>query len=480
MGNVKELFQQKLTALTIGTSIFQEDLEQQGVEVIQLDWQPAAGGNMALLKALDKLAMNERVQEANARAVEIMLSANPILVDIDAASKVIPGMTRYTILHSGPPITWERMCGPMQGAVIGALLYEGLAGNEEEAVALAGSGKITFAPCHEYGAVGPMAGIISASMPVHVVQNQTHGNFSYCTVNEGLGKVLRYGAFNEEVLTRLKWIAEELAPAMKAALALSGGIDLRSLIAQALHMGDECHNRNKAGSSLFVRLIAPYFLKADIPRDVAVRVLEFIQSNDHYFLNLSMPACKAAMDAAHGIPYSSIVTTMARNGVDFGIRVSGCPSDRWFTGPAQMIEGLLFPGFTASDANPDIGDSAITETMGIGGFAMGGAPAIVQFVGGTVEEAIAYSLQMYEITTGENPNYSIPNLDFRGAPTGIDICKVVQSGRLPIINTGMAHKKAGIGQVGAGLVSPPRECFNSALLALYECIEAEEVSGSNG
>ena len=311
-----------------------------------------------------------------------------------------------------------------------------------------------------------MAGIISASMPVQVIENKTQGNFSYCTLNEGLGKVLRFGAFNDEVLTRLRWIQGELGPALKKAVLLSGGIDIRSLIAQAVQMGDECHNRNKAGTSMFIRTIAPFLARAGLAAEVQARVLEFIHSNDHFFLNLSMPACKAALDAAHGIEHSTVVTTMCRNGVEFGIRVSGCPGNTWFTGPAQLIKGLMFPGFTMADACPDIGDSAITETCGIGGFAMGGAPAIVQFVGGTVDDAVAYSQKMHEITTAENTNYANPNLNFRGAATGIDVRKVIRTGILPVINTGMAHKDAGVGQVGAGIVNPPRECFEKALFAL--------------
>ena len=252
---------------------------------------------------------------------------------------------------------------------------------------------------------------------------------------------------------------------------MSGGVDIRSLIAQAVHMGDECHNRNKAGTSLFIRMIAPYIAKAGLDQEVVVRVLEFLHSNDHFFLNLSMPACKAALDAAHGLENCTLLTTMCRNGVDFGIRVSGCPGYTWFTGPAQMIQGLMFPGYTMEDANPDIGDSAITETLGIGGFAMGGAPAIVQFVGGAVDDALAYSNTMHQITQGENPNYSNPNLNFRGAATGIDVRKVLETGILPIINSGMAHKEPGIGQVGAGIVSPPVDCFEKALAALAERIK---------
>ncbi len=464
---ITELFGEKLTVINIGAPVFKDDLDAQGTTVAQLDWRPPAGGRPELVAALDRLTDRPAIDAANARVVEAIVAARPVLVDVAlSALEAVPGMTPTTILHAGPPVAWENMAGPMRGAVIGALIYEGLADSEAAAVALAASGKITFAPCHEHGAVGPMAGVTSASMPVQVIENKTHGNFSYCTLNEGLGKVLRFGAYGDEVIQRLRWIRDELAPALKKAVALSGGIDLRTLIAQALHMGDECHNRNKAATSLYIRAIGPCLVKAGLPAETVARVLEFINSNDHFALNLSMPAAKAALDAAHGIENSTIVTTMCRNGYEFGIRVSGCPGNTWFTGPAQMIKGLFFPGYSEKDASPDIGDSAITETYGIGGFAMGGAPAIVQFVGGTPADALAYSRKMYEITTAENPNYTIPNLGFRGTATGIDVRKVIASGILPVINTGMAHRLPGVGQVGAGVVNPPRECFDKALLAL--------------
>lgn len=351
------------------------------------------------------------------------------------------------------------MAGPMQGAVIGALIFEGMAADEEQARALIDAGAIEFGSCNEHSTVGPMAGIVSPSMPVHIIENRTHGNRAYCTINEGLGKVLRFGAFSSDVIDRLKWLRDVFAPALKKALVLTDGIDLKAIIAQALHMGDECHNRNKAATSLFYREITDYLMQTDSKTDTLREVLRFIQNNEHYFLNLSMPACKASLDAGHGVPYSTVVTTMARNGVEFGIRISGLGDKEWFTAPANFIKGLYFPGYSEQDATRDLGDSAITETMGIGGFAMGGSPAIVQFVGGEVEDAIQYSEQMYDITVSENSNYAIPTLNFRGAAFGIDVRKVIETSILPVINTGMAHKVAGIGQIGAGIVHPPKECF---------------------
>lgn len=408
------------------------------------------------------------IAAANKKAIDIILSGQPALVDISLSSlDVVPGMKKNLFLHAGPPIKWDRMSGPLKGAIIGGLILEGMAKDEREAVSLAESGKIDFAPWHEHNGVGPMAGVGTASMPVFIVENTKFGNRAYCTLNEGLGKVLRYGAYSEEVITRLKWMKDVLAPVIKEALKITGPINIKNIIAQAVQMGDEGHNRNKAGNSLFYREIVPGIMNTKFSAEDKTKVLNFINGNDHFFLNLTMPAMKATLQAAEWTEGSTIVTTMARNGTEFGIRVAGL-KDMWFTGPAQMIKGLFFPGFTEADANPDIGDSAITETGGIGGFAMAGAPAMVKFVGGTVQDATNFTLRMYEITESENNIYQIPSLEFRGTPTGINIIKVVETGILPQINTGMAHKKAGIGQVGAGLVNPPMKCFEDAISAFAE------------
>ena len=407
------------------------------------------------------------VADANRTAVERMMSARPMLRTVATAGEVIPGMHDRLLLHAGPPIDWERMSGPLRGAVIGAVLFEGWADDEEEAARLAESGEVEFAPCHHHGAVGPMAGVISPSMAVYVVENVTHGNRSFSTLNEGYGKVLRYGAYSSEVLDRLRWLNDVMAPVLLKALSESEGLDIRALLAEALHMGDEGHNRNKAGSLLFLKLLAPLVARVAPDPKVAAAVLGFIGENALSVLNPVMAACKAMADAAHGVEGSTIVTAMARNGTDFGIRISGI-GDRWFTAPAGTPEGLYFSGFSSADANPDIGDSTITETAGIGGFAMAAAPAIVAFVSGVPSDATNATLEMYEITVAEHEHFTIPALDFRGTPTGIDIRSVVELGITPRINTGIAHREAGIGQVGAGLVRPPAEIFEEALLAFAE------------
>ena len=405
------------------------------------------------------------VDKANKEALERVLSARPMLAGMGKAGEVIPKMGERMLLHAGPPIEWERMSGPLKGAIIGAMLYEGWASTPEEAEKMASKGEIEFDPCHHHHAVGPMAGVISPSMPVFIVENKTFNNKAYVTQNEGLGKVLRYGAYSQEVIDRLRWMEKVLYPVLNAGIKRAydsdNAIDLKNLIAQALHMGDELHNRNKAATSLFLRTIFPYLVESSNDNKALAEVVRFLDSNDHFFLNLGMAAAKASVEPAHGIEGSSYVTIMARNGTDFGIKVSGL-GDEWFTAPAAVPKVLLFPGFKPEDVNPDIGDSAIMETLGVGAFALAAAPAIVQFIGGTPQDAVNYTLEMYEITVSENNMFNIPYLNFRGTPTGIDVLKVAETGISPVLDTGVAHRQPGVGQVGAGIVRTPIEAFVKA------------------
>ena len=408
------------------------------------------------------------IDQANRTAVERMMAARPILRRVARAGEVIPALKGRMLLHAGPPIPWDRAAGPLRGAMIGACLYEGWAQNAPEAEALLQAGDVRWEPCHHHGAVGPMAGVTSPSMQVYVVENVTHGNYAYSNLNEGYGKVLRYGAFSTEVLAKLRWMNDVMGPLLAKALERSGdGIDIRALLAESLHMGDEGHNRNKAGSLLYTTKLAPWIVAAAPDAQTAADVLKFLGENALSVLNPVMAACKAMADAAHGVEGSTVMTTMARNGTDLGIRVSGL-GDRWFTGPAGVPDGLYFPGFTAADANRDIGDSTITETAGIGAFAMAAAPAIVTFISGTPQDAINDTLEMYEITVAEHTAFTIPTLGFRGTPAGVDIRRVVELGITPRINTGIAHREAGVGQVGAGLVRPPLSVFEDALLAFAD------------
>ena len=465
---INDIFNQDLKVINTGIESFKENIEQAGAEAVHIDWKPPVDIDSAVWEIINVHEVS--INEANQKALNKILKSKPNLIGMDLAINVIPGMKKNLILHSGPPINWERMSGPTRGAVIGALIYEGMANTPEEAEKLAASGEIEYAPCHEHDTVGPMAGIVSASMPVFIVNNDAFGNKAYCTQNEGLGKVLRYGAYSEEVINRLKWMDAVMYPILKKAIESLVKIDLKNMIAQALHMGDEVHNRNRAGTSLFYRAIAPAIIKTSDNRQDMADVLDFINGNDHFFLNLSMPAGKATMDAARDIPNSSVVIALSRNGTDFGVRLAGT-GNKWFTGPAPLPDALFFPGFTKEDANPDIGDSAIMETVGLGGFAIAASPAIVQFVGGTAKDAVNYTLAMYEISVGENNIYQIPYLNFRGTPTGIDVRKVISKNLTPFIDTGVAHKDPGVGQVGAGVLSAPIEPFKKAIAGLAEELE---------
>ncbi len=457
------LFKKKLSVVNVGLESFDRAFEDAGTDFVQVDWKPPVEVESGVMDVLN--LRKDDMDKANEKAARIILNGKPFLVGLEKAIDVVPGMKRNLILHAGPPVTWDRMCGPMRGAVMGALVYEGTAKSPEEAERMASSGDIEFSPCHEHCCVGPMAGIVSASMPVFMLKNEEYATPASCTMNEGLGHVLRYGAYGDDVIGKLKWMESVLYPRLKKAVEKLGRIDLKNIIAQALHMGDEVHNRNRAATSLFYRLIAPAVVRTGGDAQESAQVLDFINGNDHFFLNLSMPASKATLDAAKDTEGSSVVIVMARNGTDFGIKLAGTGNE-WFTGPSPVPDALFFPGFTKEDANPDIGDSAITETNGLGGFAIAASPAIVQFVGGKARDALDYTLQMYEITVAENPAYQIPYLDFRGTPTGIDAVKVVRKGIFPFIDTGVAHKKPGIGQVGAGVLSAPREPFQRAVAGL--------------
>ncbi len=448
--------------VAVGPELFADALRGQGAEVTAVDWRPPLPGTAA---GLARLAADAERTDANRRAVEALLSARPHLVDVRPAHEVLD-LDDATILHAGPPIEWPDASGPLRGAVLGGLVYEGRADTIEAAEDLAEGGGIALTPCHHHGAVGPMAGVVTPSMPVFVVEDQSTGRRSYSTLNEGLGKVLRYGAYGPEVIDRLRWMQAVLGPVLGAAVRRAGPIDLRALSAQALQMGDDGHNRNRAGTSLFVRAVAPALVELEeVPTADRAEVLRFVDGNDHSVLNLVMAAAKLGADAAHGIEHSTMVTTMARNGTEFGIRVAGT-GDAWFTGPAEVADGIFLGAYTEADANPDIGDSAITETVGLGGFAMAAAPAIVGVIGGTAASAVAQTERMAEITLAEHPAYQVPILEFRGTPVGIDVTLVARTGILPVINTGIAGRVAGTGQVGAGIVHPPATCFVQAVDAL--------------
>ncbi len=458
------LLKEKPKVLNVGLESFYNDLKAEGADALSIDWSPPGGGVPELVKALERLEGDE-YEEANAKAIEAFTSSDPELISMKLAKEAVPALNGMALAHAGPPIEWERMSGPLKGAVIGAIIYEGWANNESEAISLVRSGKVKFMPNHDVGMVGPMAGVISPTMPVFEVADRVHGVEVYTNVNEGVGKVLRYGAYGSEVIHRLNWIRDSLYPALKEAIALHGPVKLKPIMSQALQMGDELHTRNNASTLLFLGEIGPYVKIGGMPQTQYSEIIQFIAKNQLFFLNLSMAAGKAMMDPANGIKNSTVVTTLSRNGTDFGIKVSGL-GKKWFTAPAPVPKTLFFPGFKEGDANPDIGDSAIMETNGFGAFASAASPAVAQVVGSSASEAIRITKLMYEITLVKDKSFPIPYVNFEGVPRGIDVRLVVSTSIAPYINTGVAHRLPGIGTVGFGLVQAPMECFINAIKEL--------------
>ena len=402
-----------------------------------------------------------RIQAANAEAFNRITAADPVLVDILPAGQVVPGLEDRMVLHSGPPVDWEQMCGAQRGAVAAMVMFEGWANDFAQADELLSRADIKLDSNHHHGAVGPMAGTITKSLPVYVVENQSFGNRAYSRVVEDKQQ---FGDYSRDAIHTLEMWRDVWAPALAQGVRQMGGLSIKPLATRALQMGDELHNRTNAASSLFAAAVAAPMVKAGVEREMLSQAMSYICGQDNLFLGLSMAYAKAATDPARNIEHSTVVTAMARNGYQFGIQISGLNGE-WFSAPAPAVDGLYLPGYNEDDAGLDMGDSAITETVGWGGFALGGAPAILSRVGGTPSEALSHSRDMGEITVGSSPDFLIPALDYEGVAVGIDIRQVVQTGILPIIDTTIAHKNPGHAIIGAGLVRPPMECFHQALRA---------------
>ena len=410
------------------------------------------------------MSLKERINAANDEVLRRVVAGDPVLVDVAPASEVVPGMRDRLILHSGPPVSWDRMCGAQRGAAIGMCLFEGWAKDPQQAEQMLRAGDIALEPNHHHRTVGPMAGTTTNNMWVWVVENKAFGNRACCRQVESFQQ---FGDYSPDALKQLQQWRDVWAPALRAAVRKMGGVPLKQLVARALLMGDEMHNRVVASSSLFANAVAPVLVQCGLPQEQVVATLYYTGNHPFLFLGLSMAAGKACMDPARGVEASTVVTAMARNGTEFGIQVSGLEGE-WFTAPSPRVEGLLLPGWKEEDAGRDMGDSAITETVGWGGFVIGGAPGILGFTGGTAEQALAFSREMYGISVGTSPDYLMPALDFRGAAVGIDIRKVVQTSTVPVIDTAIAHKEPGHGIIGGGIVRPPLECFTKALTRFAE------------
>ena len=413
--------------------------------------------------------IKNRINQANQQVLATLVGSQPVWVGCDHAINVIPGMTKNTILHAGPPIEWHRMCRPMQNGILGAIIFEELADDITQAEALIQSGEMILAPCHDFSAVGGMTGVTSATTPVAIVRNNKEGNTSFCGLHEGMQpKGLSWGNYDQETIDNLKWIRDEVSPTLDAGLKLSGGLGMSSLIARSVLMGDEMHGRCVASTSLITRELAPFLIHSGVSKDILKRVLEFLRVTDMFSLHIVMAAAKSMTDSIKNIPNSSVVTTMARNGVDFGIKVSAL-GDKWFIGPASKINTVYFsPKWNDDVATPDIGDSSVVEVVGLGGLMHAGSPAQGYALGYTYSDSLRKTEDAYAFCAGEHKSWLIPTLDFRGVPLGIDIRKVVKTGITPILDTATAHVDGG--KIGIGEARAPMEAFTAALIAFREIV----------
>jgi hypothetical protein len=462
---VPEGVPRQIAAVNVGLAAFGEAVRAQGAQAIDVDWRPPAGGDPAAVALLVHLfgTHGERIDAANRTAVERFEAAQPRAVTVAPAGDVVPRLTGQTLLHSGPPIGWERVCDPQRRAIEAACVFEGWAGDRASARRLLEAGGVDLQPGNDHRHVGPMTGICSPSMPVWVVEDAAAGVQAFSTLNEGPGNTLWFGVGDDESVERLRFFRDTAAPLLARLLEREGPIDVFGLAAQGLQMGDELHMRSQATGNLLVRKLVGGFAALG-GEDVA----RFVAGNHHFFLNLTMAAARCASLAAEDVEGSSVVTLISRNGTDMAIQVAGMPG-RWFTAPAAPVQdALLREGFTAADAALDIGDSAVIECIGLGGMAVAAAPAVAAFFGGDASEAARRTEEMGAICVARSQRFRVPGLDFAGTPVGIDARRVLELERTPQITTGVLHAHAGAGQIGAGVAHQPIAPFRTALEALAE------------
>jgi hypothetical protein len=468
--DIPSLFQSEPRVICAGVGGFAEALRRQSVPVIEIDWRPPADGDLELVAIIKAIAgdpgLTRRIEAANQEALRRIVESNPQIVDVAPAREAL-GLPARTLLHAGPPIPWERMCGPQKRAVIGAIQFEGWADSDEAAAALVASEQVRLSPNHAYHAVGPMTGVISPSMPVLVARNETFGNYGFSTFNEGRGNTLWFGIFDQGTLERLRWIRDRLGPAMRAAIRRHGPLNIFDIVAQGLQMGDECHARSAACTALLIKRLMSSMLDAGVAPETVAEIIRYADNNNHCFLNFTMAGVKATMDAAHGVPYSTVVTAMSRNGVDFMLRVGGL-GDRWVVAPVSPLdEAVYYTGYGVKDAAGDIGDSAIIETCGLGGMAIAAAPTLAPFVGGTLADEVAAVERLSSISLGRHPRFSLPPMDAQHTPVGVDVRYVVETRIVPFITTGVLHESSPtVGQIGTGVARAPIGAFDHALVAL--------------
>jgi Protein of unknown function (DUF1116) len=459
---------ERVRAVNVGLPLFGEAIRDQGAEAVDVDWRIPAGGQDRLVAALTRLYGRhaERVDRANREAVRRLDEGVALLVEVGPAAELVPGMGRRTILHPGPPLAWERFCDPLRRSVLAAVMAEGWAATLQDAEALVAAEGVELEPANHHHAVVPMASAVGPSAPVFAVESRSGSSRAFSGLNQGPGRTPWYGVDAPEAVDRLRFLRDAAGPVLAAAVRRSGPVDVLSLAGQGLQMGDDGHLRTQASTNLLIRHLLPHLAEVGGPDLVAVA--RFLSENHLFFLNLVMAAAKLLTDWAGEVAGASVVTGMARNGTTFGVRLAET-GRRWFVAPAPAVEQALFhAGYGPADGAPDIGDSAVLELVGLGGAAAAASPAVAAFLGGGMARAAAATEAMGRICLGRSARFKLPFLDQRGSPVGVDLRKVVETGVTPSINTGILHRSAGTGQVGAGVASAPLACFEQALLALDE------------
>ena len=468
MVETKALFKGKLKVINVGVKHFGDSLKAQGAAVTQVTWRPPADKKLSgLLRRVAGMEdIRGRIEAANDKVLQSLLASEPYWVGMKPAEETIPGMKDHYILHSGPPIEWDRMCDTQKNGILGGVLHEKLAKTKDDALALVQKGEIEFHSANDFGAIGPGVGIVTPSMPVNICRDLKTGEEGYCIPFEGRDGLGAWGVYNEGVEENLQIIEKVFAPAVDGVLAKSGGINIKSIIARGLQMNDETHSRQTAQGLMLISEIVPLIIKSDLDRETMIQCVDMLVNTERWFHPLGMSSALSILKSVKNIEYSTIVTTMVANGVNTGIKISAL-GDQWFVAPAPALTGKYFSAkWGPEDALPYLGDSSVTEVVGLGGFAAAAAPSVLRLRGGSVRDAIRQSEEMKEICVGINHNYPIPLLEFTGPPIGIDIRKVVETGITPIIHGGIISKKGG--QLGAGMARVPMEVFIAALYAYFK------------
>ena len=290
-------------------------------------------------------------------------AGNPYWVDVQTAEEFL-GLADKTVLHSGPPIEYARMCAGHRRSMVNACLFEGWAKTVAEAETLLSRGEVKCEAAYDYATDGSGYGIITKSVPLLVVEDRDYGSRAGLFPAEGRfgGGFCGWGVYSEDIAANLKWMRDTLFAELVAVLKDAGGFPMRDLFVEARRMGDELHSCQKAIDALFTRAIVPYALKCRNSADL----LEYFSATNRFTHNFGQAASRALVLGLEARGERGFLTAAGGNGVEYGIKVAG--SDKWYVAPAPMIEGpYLVEGAKRENQLPWMGDSSITECRGWGG-----------------------------------------------------------------------------------------------------------------